>query len=259
MDCASTNYKPALKGDSSRARPVGDAARGESGGIGSIASSSEARRPYSNQRCGCECNEQPEGLQRGFCCLRQPLSQSASRRIASSPAREPFGCGISSNPKAVPMKWGKWHEVPKGEWLKQAKCVRYSPSVCSLSFTDSSPASGGAFWCALQTLLHYACPERGGGCEQSEQTEGLHRDCSCLRQPLSQSALRRIASSPAGEPFGCDTICQDIRVNAQVGTRSPYSLPFVILPVPARSPFRLLVHRTRSTPNPIDKPPFSGL
>ena len=140
--------KPALKGDSSRARPVGDAARGESGGIGSIASSSEARRPYSNQRCGCECNE---------------------------------------------------------------------------------------------------------------QTEGLNRGCSCLRQPLSQSASRRIASSPAGEPFGCDTICQDIRVNAQVGTRSPYSLPFVILPVPARSPFRLLVHRTRSTPNPIDKPPFSGL
>ena len=73
-----------------------------------------------------------------------------------------------------------------------------------------------------------------------------------------QSNLR-FASSPAGEPFGCDTICQDIRVNAQVGTRSPYSLPFVILPVPARSPFRLLVHRTRSTPNPIDKPPFSGL
>ena len=69
-------YQPALKGDSSRARPVGDAARGESGGIGSIASSSEARRPYSNQRCGCECNEQTEGLQRGFCCLRQPLSQT---------------------------------------------------------------------------------------------------------------------------------------------------------------------------------------
>ena len=43
---------PALKGDSSRARPVGDAAREESGGIGSIASGSAARRPYSNQRCG---------------------------------------------------------------------------------------------------------------------------------------------------------------------------------------------------------------
>ena len=47
-----------------------------------------------------------------------------------------------------------------------------------------------------------ACPERGGGCECNEQTEGLHRGCSCLRQPLSQSALRRIASSPFGEPFG---------------------------------------------------------
>ena len=44
-------------------------------------------------------------------------------------------------------------------------------------------------------------------------------------------------------------ICQDIGVNAQVGTRSPYSLPFVILPVPARSPFRFIRHRRRSTPN----------
>ena len=34
-----------------------------------------------------------------------------------------------------------------------------------------------------------------------------------------------------------------------VGTRSPYSLPFVILPVPARSPFRFIRHRRRSTPN----------
>ena len=56
----SLHIKPALKGDSSRARPVGDAARGESGGIGSIASGSAARRPYSNQRCG-ERSE-PEGL-----------------------------------------------------------------------------------------------------------------------------------------------------------------------------------------------------
>ena len=52
MRFRSLHIKPALKGDSSRARPVGDAARGESGGIGSIASGSVARRPYSNQRCG---------------------------------------------------------------------------------------------------------------------------------------------------------------------------------------------------------------
>ena len=45
-------------------------------------------------------------------------------------------------------------------------------------------------------------------------------------------------------------MCQDIRVNALVGTRSPYSLPFVILPVPARSPFRFIRHWRRSTPNP---------
>ena len=34
---------------------------------------------------------EPEGLYRGFCCFRQPLSQSALRRIASSPSGEPFG------------------------------------------------------------------------------------------------------------------------------------------------------------------------
>ena len=34
----------------------------------------------------------------------------------------------------------------KGNGSKKPSAVRYSPSVCSLSFTDSSPASGGAFW-----------------------------------------------------------------------------------------------------------------
>ena len=58
-------------GDSSRARPVDDKARGESGGIGSVASGSKARRPYSNQR--------------------------------------------------------SWHEVTKGEWLKEAKCREVFP------------------------------------------------------------------------------------------------------------------------------------
>ena len=130
-------------GDSSRARPVGDAARGESGGIGSIASGSAARRPYSNQRCGCECNEQTEGLQRGFCCLRQPLSQT-------------FGL---SDPR-----------------------------------------------------------------------------------PGSLNSLRKFAYSEFPAPL--------LRRATPVGTRSSYSLPFVILPVPARSPFRFISHWRRSTPNP---------
>ena len=40
---------------------------------------------------------------------------------------------------------------------------------------------------------------------------------------------------------------------AQVGTRSPYSHSFVILPVPARSSFRFIRHRRRSTPNPASR------
>ena len=40
-----------------------------------------------------------------------------------------------------------------------------------------------------------------------------------------------------------------LRRATPVGTRSPYSLPFVILPVPARSPFRFIRHWRRSTPN----------
>ena len=73
-----------------------------------------------------------------------------------------------------------------------------SPFGHSLRSCPLSPARGDSFW----VVLPPACPERGGGCEQSEQTEGLQRGCSCLRQPLSQFALRRIASSPAGESLG---------------------------------------------------------
>ena len=66
---------------------------------------------------------------------------------------------------------------------------------------DSSPARGGAFW---RSANSYVKPALKGEVDMSvsEWTEGLHRGFACLRQPLSQSALRRIASSPAGEPFG---------------------------------------------------------
>ena len=68
----------------------------------------------------------------------------------------------------------------------------------------------------------------------------------CLFQPLS----RLVATAPRSGSLLGGTMCQDIRVNTPVGTRSPYSLPFVILPVPARSPFRFIRHWRRSTPNP---------
>ena len=140
-------------GDSSRARPVGDAARGESGGIGSIASGSVARRPYSNQRCGCECNEQTEGLHRGCCYLRQPLSQSALRRIASSPPGEPFGLPPT---KSCPHEMGKvaasvtssrkgnGSEQPSYFPLPpQSACADSSPSGEPFGVTPFSPRSLG--------------------------------------------------------------------------------------------------------------------
>mgnify|MGYP007054761792 CR=1 FL=1 len=54
------------------------------------------------------------------------------------------------------------------------------------------------------------------------------------------------------------SVCQPslLRRATLVGTRSPYSLPFVILPVPARSPFRFIRHRRRSTPNPVNGDSF---
>ena len=91
-----SNIKPALKGDSSRARPVGDAARGESGGIGSIASGSAARRPYSNQRCGFRVAKAGGAIKRLIAlCLSQPLSLTS---FDSSPAGEPFGHIIFYSP-----------------------------------------------------------------------------------------------------------------------------------------------------------------
>ena len=85
-----------------------------------------------------------------------------------------------------------------GGIVKPTGCFEPFPFRPLTSFVSTFPARGDSFW----VVLPPACPERGGGCEQSEQTEGLQRGCSCLRQPLSQFALRRIASSPAGESLG---------------------------------------------------------
>ena len=70
----------------------------------------------------------------------------------------------------------------------------------------------------------------------------------CLFNSLRKFAYSEFPAPSTGSLLG-GIICQDIQVNALVGTRSPYSLPLVILPVPARSPFRFIRHRRRSTPN----------
>ena len=99
-------------------------------------------------------------------------------------------------PKAVPAcgKSGcECNEQTKGERLKAARCRELFPPQSA--YADSSPASGGAFWCSADS---YVKPALKGEVDMSvsEWTEGLHRGFACLRQPLSQSALRRIASSP---------------------------------------------------------------
>ena len=99
-------------------------------------------------------------------------------------------------PKAVPAcgeSGCECNEQTKGERLKAAKCRELFPPQSA--YADSSPARGGAFWCSANS---YVKPALKGEVDMSvsEWTEGLHRGFACLRQPLSQSALRRIASSP---------------------------------------------------------------
>ena len=60
--------------------------------------------------------------------------------------------------QSCPRLRGKWHEVPKGEWLKEAKLSYYSPSA-SLTLS-SSPINGGAFWCSTNSA-YSAVPLRG--------------------------------------------------------------------------------------------------
>ena len=89
--CITTNQKLSPRaGDSSRARPVGDEARGESGGIGSIASGGAARRPYSNQRsCRGVAVTKGEWLKAAKCREMFPLSRLTP--TAPPQAVEPFG------------------------------------------------------------------------------------------------------------------------------------------------------------------------
>ena len=106
-----------------------------------------------------------------------------------------------------------------------------------------------AFWCCHQPK---SCPHEMGKVDTNEcewpKGEWLKLPSNFTIPP--QLRLRSAAPPQAVAPLGSGTICQDIGVNALVGTRSSYSLPFVILPVPARSPFRFIRHRRRSTPNP---------
>ena len=71
-----------------------------------------------------------------------------------------------------------------GGIVKPPGCFEPFPFRPLTSFVSTFPARGDSFW----VVLPPACPERGGGCEQSEQTEGLNRGFAICPQPLSRLA-----------------------------------------------------------------------
>ena len=125
----------------------------------------------------------------------------------------------------------------------------YLPSTPQSPRGDSSPA--GEPFGILQPPSQ-SCPRLRGKLHEVPKGERFG-DANCRELFPPQLRLR---SAERWLEYGRLAarllhMCQDMRVNAQVGTRSPCSLPFVILPVSARSPFRFIRHWRRSTPNPV--------
>ena len=98
---------------------------------------------------------------------------------------------------------------------KRAPLVRFTNSQISLPHR-------GRWILRSKSRRELACPERGGGFCEAKAGGVIKRPIAlCLSQPLSQSALRRIASSPAGEPFGAP---YKLRHKTNTGTASrPHS------------------------------------
>ena len=188
--CASTNYKPALKG--------------------------EVDASVTSRRRGCI----------EVVLVYANPSVNPPYGVLPAPRKgEPFGIAL---PKSCPRVRGKWHEVPKGVRLRggcecneQTEGLRsnsqlfvcFNPSVNPPCGVLPAPQPGSLLDSLSQTYglpapsarepfgiaLPKSCPRvRGkwhevpkgvrlrGGCKCNEQPEVLHRGCSCLRQPLSQ-------------------------------------------------------------------------
>ena len=151
----------------------------------------------------------PEGLHRGCSFFRQPLSRLAA--TAPRPGSLLVQCKHivqcrTPREAIVSMGLRGVQGGPKGRNrnLPRPPCKKIIKKLIFFLFgllpqsrlrLDSSPARGGAFW---RSANSYVKPALKGEVDMSvsEWTEGLHRGFACLRQPLSQSALRRIASSP---------------------------------------------------------------
>ena len=141
--------------------------------------------------------------------------------------------GVCRQPKAVPARGGFEPSAPSGRCSEgrigrnreYCKRQRSKTTIFQPAFVDTN----GCEWPKGERLKDAKCRE----------VFPLSL-CAAAHRQLPRKRWRLL---------GCGIICQNIRVNAQVGTRSPYSLPFAILPVPARSPFRFIRHWRRSTPN----------
>ena len=103
----------------------------------------------------------------------------------------------SGNPPKLSPGWNK---------VALLTFVRNSPCSCPFSVSLHPPQAAlnsepRKRWCLLVRFisLHIKPALKGEVGFAKQKPEGLHRDCSCLSQPLSHG-LRR-ASSPSGEPF----------------------------------------------------------
>ena len=133
------------------------------------------------------------------------------------PVRGAFWCGANSNQKLSPQAGKVDTNGVSGRKGNDSKLSSYFtvPPQSRLRL-DSSPASGGAFWCLTNSRVK---PALKGEVDANEMSR--RRGCSCLSQPLSQSASRRIASSPDGEPLARFT---NSRIKQTTGTASrPHS------------------------------------
>ena len=158
--------------------------------MGSIPTYSRQREPE-RQRCS------------GFCAF-QPLSQSALRRIASSPAGEPFDI-VQAPPKSCPRLRGKCRGASRDERGTARRCQAVLAFPLSLTSFDSSPAGGGAFWRSTNTA-YSAVPLRGAIVSMGLRGSpgGLRGEIEIFPGPLEKKVIKLLAVLFACfTPSGC--------------------------------------------------------
>ena len=168
---------------------------------------------------------------------------------------EPRLCYLPSTPQSIAKPSPGWNKVALLTAVRNSPC--FCPSSVSLhpplAAFNSEPRPGSLLaFCNHHPKAVPVYGESGTKCRKGNGLEMLTAASYSPPQLRLRSAERWLEYGRLAARLL--HMCQDMRVNALVGTRSPYSLPFVILPVPARSPFRFIRHRRRSTPNLVASP-----